>query len=189
MPLIPCKTPTDSYRLLIGQNLLPPSSLSEVMTPLSEIAVAIRPAQRSDLDAINAVVEAAVSFWARSKHLSPDTLPDYAYHTIDLDLSILLLVIGSQQHILGVAACSAADGMAAAQGHNALRLDGPYIHPAHHAQGIGDQLMNEARVLAHRQGRDGLLIRPRVPTSSFLHAMGLRTNRPNQQPCKGAKLT
>lgn len=144
------------------------------MSPEAEIAVAIRPAQRSDLDAINAVVDAAVMSWARAAQVGTASLPDYAYRAIDLDLSMLLLVVGSQRHILGVAACGSAGPGDAQPGSNALRLDGPYIHPDHHHQGIGLQILAEASALARRQGRDGLLMTPRVHGEGFLHAMGVQ---------------
>jgi len=146
------------------------------MTVAPEIAVAIRPAHRSDLDAINAVVEAAVMSWASTNQVRPGTVPDCSYHAIDLDLSMLLLVIGSQRHILGVVACGSADPVDTEPGHNnALRLDGPYIHPAHDHQGIHGQLLDEARALARRQGRNGLLIQPRVPALDLLKAISMNT--------------
>jgi ribosomal protein S18 acetylase RimI-like enzyme len=146
------------------------------MTIATEIPVAIRPAHRSDLDAINAVVEAAVMSWALAEQVRPSAIPDCSYQAIDLDLSMLLLAVGSQRHILGVVACGSADPVdTTPDHHNALRLDGPYIHPAHDQQGIGSQLLDEARALARRQGRDGLLIQPRVPASGLLKTMDMNT--------------
>lgn len=136
------------------------------MHPDTEIPVAIRPAQRSDLDAINHVVEGAVMAWARAARIKPNTLPDLRYRPVDLDIAMLLVVVGSHQHVLGVVACasginSTSDGDSPAQ--TVLRLDGPYIDPSHDQSDIGNQLLDEAKVLARRQGRQGLVIEPRLP--------------------------
>lgn len=156
------------------------------MSPESEIAVAIRPAHRSDLDAINAVVEAAVLSWAKTERLKPSSLPDYAYGPADLDRCMLLLVVGSHRRILGVAACSCAESRGESSSDNPLRLDGPYVHPDHHGRGIGPQIVAEACALARRQGRNGLLVEPRVRDQSFLQAMGMPAQPSGGQPAQGA---
>lgn len=160
--------------------------VSSLMSPEPEIAVAIRPAHRSDLDAVNAVVEAAVLSWARARQLKPASLPDYGYSPADLDRCILLLVVGSQRHILGVAACGCAESREPACGGDALRLDGPYVHPDHHQSGIGPQIVAEACALARRQGRDGLLVAPRVQDQGFLQAMGMPAPPAGGQAAQGA---
>lgn len=143
------------------------------MSREAEIAVAIRPAHRSDLDAINGVVEAAVLSWARAIHLKPGTLPDCRFSAADLDRCMLLLVVGSQRHILGVAACGCAEADDTDPADNPLRLDGPYVHPDHHRHDVGLQIVAEASALARRQGRNCLLVQPRVHDEQFLPVMGM----------------
>lgn len=138
-----------------------------------EIAVAIRLAQRSDLDAVNAVVERAVASWARTEHVKRGSLPDIGFCLADLDRCMLLLAIGSRRHVLGVAACRVSEQADAEPGANPLHIDGPYIHPDHHDQGIGAEMVAEACALARRQGRDCLLVAPRVHGEHFLDAMGM----------------
>lgn len=134
------------------------------MQPETEIAVAIRPAQRSDLDAINRVVEGAVLSWAHDAHVKLHSLPDLRYRSVDLDLAILLVVIGSHQHVLGVVSCACASTASTGgeSPYNVLRLDGPYIDPDYRGTDIGLQLLDEAKSLARRQGRQALVIEPRL---------------------------
>jgi GNAT superfamily N-acetyltransferase len=143
------------------------------MTDANEIAVAIRPAQRSDLDAINGVVEAAVMSWPLPAKAKRRALPDLHFHPIDLDQSVLLVVIGSHRHILGVAACDPTHAVHAPAGKRALLLDGLYVHPDHHHHDIARHLLDEARVLARRHGRDGLLVRARRETEALFLGQGM----------------
>lgn len=143
------------------------------MTDSNEIAVAIRPAQRSDLDAINGVVEAAVMSWPLPGKQKRRALPDFHFHPIDLDQSILLVAVGSHRHILGVAACDPANSACAPAGQLALVLDGLYVHPEHEHHDIASHLLDEAMALARRHGREGLLVKTHGEGGALLHAQGL----------------
>lgn len=135
-----------------------------------EIAVVIRPAQRSDLDAINRLIDCAALQWAREAHQRPGRLPDCRFEPMDLDLDMLLVVIGARQHVLGVISCACGRG---ADSQNVLHLDGPYVAPSHRHTDIGEQLLAEAKALARRQGRAGLVLERRLsgqspaPTARF----------------------
>lgn len=143
------------------------------VSAVTEIALAIRPAQRSDLDAINGVVEAAVMSWPLPAKLKRRALPDFHYHTIDLDVAMLLIAIGSRSHVLGVVACEPARLTDNPQERNALLLDGLFIHPDYRDHGIAGHLLDEARALARRQGRDGLLVKVRAEVEDFFRDQGL----------------
>ncbi len=135
----------------------------------TEIAVTIRPAKRSDLDAINRVVDEAMLCWARAAHVKAHTLPDLRYRSAHLDLAMLLVVVGSQQHVLGVVSCACAttDNVGGDATCSVLRLDGPYIDPGYSGTDIGAQLIDEAKALARRQGRQALVIEPRLQNPSY----------------------
>ena len=143
------------------------------MTHGPEIAVTIRPAQRSDLDAINGIVDAAVTSWPLPEPVRHQTLTHSHYEPIDLDEAVLLLAVSAQRHILGFAACCHIPGLDTPAGKNALLLDGPYVHPRHAHHGIGSQLLDEAIALARRQGCDGLLAKAPALTDGFFRSHGM----------------
>lgn len=144
------------------------------MSQGNEVAITIRPAQRSDLDAINGVLDAALTTRPDSGPARAGEVPHPHYHAIDLDIDLLLLAVSARQHILGVAACRRADPQEVPSGMDAVLLDGPYVHPLHSHQGIGSQLLDEARALARRQGRDGLLVKPLTGSDSFFQSHGMQ---------------
>jgi GNAT superfamily N-acetyltransferase len=144
-----------------------------VMDHSHEIAISICPAQRSDLDAINAVVEAAVLHARLPEPVQYQTLSDSHFEPIDLDETVLLLALSARDHILGVAACSHGRVWDSAAGLDTLLLEGPYVHPRHTHQGIGSQLLAEAVALARRQGCDGLMVKACGEAEGFFLSHGL----------------
>jgi len=135
--------------------------------------VNLRPAERSDLDAINRVVEAAVMTWDLPERVKRLSLASYRYTTFDLD-HIAMVVAEDQSHnIVGVAAWEAADPRDTPQGHSALLLHGIYVHPAHHHQGIGRQLFLAAEHAMRQQRFDGLLVKAQHSADGFFSSLGM----------------
>jgi len=133
----------------------------------------LRPVERSDLDAINRVVEAAVMTWDLPERVKRLSLSSYRYTTFDLDHFAMVVAEDQDHNIVGVAAWEAADSREAPQGLSALLLHGIFVRPTHHHQGIGRQLFLAAEHAMHQQRFDGLLVKAQHSADGFFSSMGM----------------
>ncbi|MEJ2179918.1 MAG: GNAT family N-acetyltransferase, partial [Gammaproteobacteria bacterium] len=99
----------------------------------------LRVAKKDDLDAINAVIEAAVMNWHLPDRIKRLALPSYRYSSIDYEHLEILVAETVDTGIVGVAACEMADPDEV-PGQRALLLHGLYVSPEIQHQGIGSQL-------------------------------------------------
>ena len=128
--------------------------------------VNIRVARREDLDAINAVIEAAVMNWRLPERIKRLALPSYRYTNIDYEhLEILvseMIGIG----IVGVAGCEMAEPNEI-PGQQALLLHGLYVLPDLQHHGIGSQLFRAIETLVYKHKCDGLLVKAQTDAVGF----------------------
>jgi len=132
----------------------------------------LRAARRRDLDAINAVIEAAVMNWNLPERIKRLALPSYRYSNIDYEHLEILVAETVDEGIVGVAACEIADPDEV-PGLRALLLHGLYVQPNVQHQGIGSQLFRAMEVLVHKHKCDGLLVKAQTDAVEFFehHAM------------------
>ena len=132
----------------------------------------LRAARRRDLDAINAVIEAAVMNWRLPERIKRLALPSYRYSNIDYEHLEILVAETVDEEIVGVAGCEMAEPNEM-PGQQALLLHGLYVLPDLQHQGIGSQLFRAIETLVHKHKCDGLLVKAQTDAVEFFehHAM------------------
>lgn len=136
-------------------------------------ALTLRPARRTDLDALNAVVEAAVMTWKLPERVKRLSLPSYRYDLHDLDHLGVVLAEDAEGRVLGLAAWEPADPRDAPAGRRALLLHGLYVHPRAQGRGVGTRLLQAAEEAVRTLGLDGLLVKAQADAEGFFRARGL----------------
>ena len=146
----------------------------EFMTDMSVGEITIRPADESDLDSINRVIEAAVMTWALPERVKQLSLPVYRYTRQDMAHLGVVVAECQQLQVCGVAAWEQADPHDAPAGCRTLLLHGIYVDPAYHRQGVGRRLFAAAESAVRLSGYDGLLVRAQRDATAFFNSMGMR---------------
>lgn len=142
------------------------------MTPRT---VKIRPAKKTDLDAINHVIESAVMSWRLPGRVKRLSLPSYRYDALDFNHLEMVVAEIANQHIAGVAAWEQADTRDTPNDHTALLLHGIYVDPEYQRQGIGRHLYKTAERAARKHQYDGILVKAQSGASGFF--ISQRMNR------------
>jgi GNAT superfamily N-acetyltransferase len=140
---------------------------------MATISIHLRSALKTDLDAVNRIIEAAVMTWnlpARVKRLS---LSSYRYSELDFKHLNMVVAEDSEQNVIGVAAWEPAESKDLPAGKNALLLHGIYVQPQQHRRGIGHQLFQAAEQVAKENHFDGLLVKAQEDACGFFIAQGM----------------
>jgi len=135
--------------------------------------VKIRVARREDLDAINAVIEAAVMNWRLPERIKRLALPSYRYTHIDYEHLEILVSEMIDIGIVGVAGCEMAEPNEV-PGQQALLLHGLYVHPDLQHHGIGSQLFRAIETLVRKHKCDGLLVKAQTDAVGFFEFHGMQ---------------
>ncbi|WP_455210687.1 GNAT family N-acetyltransferase [Kaarinaea lacus] len=133
----------------------------------------IRSANKTDLDAINLVTEAAVMTWDLPERVKRLSLSSYRYNELDFDHLDMVVAEDSHEHIIGVASWEPAEAKDAPAGHTALLLHGIYVNPSYHRRGIGQQLFRAAEHAVRKHHFDGLLVKAQQDANDFFLSMGM----------------
>ncbi|MCA1789138.1 MAG: GNAT family N-acetyltransferase [Thioalkalivibrio sp.] len=133
----------------------------------------IRDAGGSDLDAVNAVVEAAIHTWKLPERVKRLALPLYRYTPEDL-AHLQLRVLEKPPGIIAVAACEPADPRDLPGAGSGMLLHGLYVDPARHRQGLGARLLGDAAGAARDRGHEGILVRAQADAEGFFAGRGFR---------------
>ena len=131
----------------------------------------IRDAVRADLDAVNAVVEAAIQTWKLPDRVKRLALPVYRYTSEDLG-HLQLRVLEQSSGIVAVAAWEPADPRDLPGAGSGMLLHGLYVDPARHGQGLGARLLDDAAGAARVRGHDGILVRAQADAEGFFARRG-----------------
>lgn len=148
--------------------------------------IAIRPASAADFAALNQVIEAAVMTWDLPERVKRLSLPSYRYD--DTDLAHLSVHIASTDDTnspaktcVGIVAWEDCDPLDRPPHTRHVRLlHGLYVHPAHHQQGIGTQLLQHAEQSTCMSGDtdtppyDGILVKAQHGAQRFFLHHGYR---------------
>jgi predicted N-acetyltransferase YhbS len=151
---------------------------------MPSLNVTIRPADKTDLDAINRVIESAVMGWQLPERVKRLSLPSYRYDTLDFDHLEMVVAEDDEQQIIGIASWQQADSNDSPANQSALLLHGIYVEPASQHRGIGRQLFHSAEKAARKHGYQGLLVKAQQDASAFFIAQGmhrLQTEDPSRQ--------
>jgi N-acetylglutamate synthase-like GNAT family acetyltransferase len=133
--------------------------------------ITIRPANKTDLPAINRVIEKSVMTWQLPERVKRLALPSYRYDELDLQ-HFSVIVASDDGHIIGVAAWDTEP----CQGPNdtkGLLLHGLYVDPQQQRRGIGRQLLASVEAGAREQQADGLLVKVQKDAEDFFSTQGL----------------
>ncbi len=133
----------------------------------------IRDAARIDLDAVNAVVAAAIHTWRLPERVKRLALPVYRYTPEDL-AHLQLRVLARAHGIVAVAAWETADPRDLPEAGSGMLLHGLYVDPARHGQGLGARLLEDAAGAARDRGHEGILVRAQADAEGFFARRGFR---------------
>jgi GNAT superfamily N-acetyltransferase len=139
----------------------------------ADIDIKLRRLASVDLDAANAVVEAAIMTWDLPERVKRLSLASYRYNVHDLEHLTIMGALDAAEAIVGVAAWEPASAADTPDGAEGLLLHGIYVIPTLHRTGIGSRLIGAA-IRAARQGRfDGMLVKANPDAQGFFLARGM----------------
>lgn len=132
----------------------------------------LRSATLQDLDAINAVIEAAILNWQLPERIKRLALPSYRYTQVDYENLEIIVAEMPEKGIVGVAGCEIAEP-GEVPGKQALLLHGLYVSPEVQHQSIGSKLFRVVEGLVVKHKCDGLLVKAQTDAVGFFefHAM------------------
>jgi len=133
----------------------------------------IRDATRADLDAVNAVVAAAIHTWKLPERVRRLALPVYRYTPEDL-AHLQLRVLEQASDVVAVAAWEPADPRDLPGAGSGMLLHGLYVDPVRHGQGLGARLLDDAAGAARDRGHEGILVRAQADAEGFFARRGFR---------------
>lgn len=128
--------------------------------------VQLRTAEKRDLEAINAVIEAAVMGWRLPERIKRLALPSYRYTEVDYDHIEFVVAEIADRGIIGVAGCEIADP-GEVPDKQALLLHGLYVLPEMQHKGIGTKLLQAVEKLVSKYACDGLLVKAQADAVGF----------------------
>jgi GNAT superfamily N-acetyltransferase len=140
----------------------------------SEQAVALRSAQRADLDGLNAVVTACIMRWDLPERVKRLTLNSYLYHSHDLDHLDILLAVTEEAKIVGVAAFEPAAPADLPKGQCGLSLHGLYVEPNYQHHGVGGRLVGAVLEQVRVRHLNGLLVKAQSGAVGFFLQQGFK---------------
>ncbi len=136
--------------------------------------ITLRQGTVNDLQAVNAVIGAAIMTWDLPERVKRLSAPSYRYHAQDLEHLTLMVAESAVGELIGIAAWEPAETGDTPEQQKGLLLHGIYVDPKLHHQGIGGRLL-EAALEAGRHGDyDGLLVRASKDAQGFFAAHGLQ---------------
>ena len=142
------------------------------------VKIQIRPADISELDAINHVIELAVMSWDLPDRVKRLSMPSYRYDAMDFRaLQIVIALEGNE--VVGTATWEAADPKETPQDASGLLLHGIYVDPARQHRGIGSLLFRAAEEAARAQEYDGLLVKAQTSADGFFLSRGMHRLAPD----------
>ncbi len=143
------------------------------MAFVNPATVHLRPAQKADLAALNAVIERAVMTWRLPERVKRLTLFAYRYRPHDLEDMHIVVAEDRARAVIGVAAWAPAEARDVPAGRRGLLLHGLYVDPAHARRGVGGRLLEAALAAARERGFGGLLVKAQSGTVGFFVARGM----------------
>lgn len=137
--------------------------------------IKLRQGTADDLEAVNALIEAAIITWDLPDRVKRLSLPSYCYRAHDLEHLVLVIAESATGDMMGIATWEPAETEDMPENQAGLLLHGIYVHPVQHHKGIGGRLL-DAVLQAGREedGYDGLLVKANKDAQGFFAAKGLQ---------------
>jgi predicted N-acetyltransferase YhbS len=136
----------------------------------TKASVVIRPAQKDDLNAINAIIESCVMSWNLPERVKRLSLSSYRYGPYDLYHFDLVLAEITGGEIAGVAAWEPATPSDLPKDTTGMLLHGLYVAPPRQNQGIGRRLIDSALEAVRKQGMNGLLVKAQADAIGYFQS-------------------
>ncbi len=143
----------------------------------------IRPAEATELDVVNRVVEQAIMGWELPERVKRLALPSYRYTTFDMHHMELWLAEGPDIGVLGLVAWEPADPQESPDGETAMLLHGIFVAPSNQHQGIGSRLLQTVEKTARAANFTGILVKAQTDAVGFFRALDysqLSTDNPDR---------
>lgn len=140
---------------------------------MSQSAFTIRPAKQTDLEALNAVIRAAIMNWNLPERVKRLSIPSYLYDQHDLQHMSIMVAEDSSGKIVATAAWETAPSRDLPSGHSGLLLHGIFVRPEQQQRGIGGTLLQSAERAVREQQLDGLLVKAQTDAVEFFIAQGM----------------
>jgi GNAT superfamily N-acetyltransferase len=115
--------------------------------------ITIRLAGTQDLDELNRVVEQAVMSWRLPDRVKRLALPSYRYSEFDMRHMEILVAVGPDKSLVGLAAWELSDKQKAFDDKTAILLHGIFVLPKHQRHGIGSHLLRMVEETALKRPR------------------------------------
>ena len=131
----------------------------------------IRTAKKTDLDAINQLIHAAVMDWKLPERVKQLSVTSYYYNDIDLK-HLDIIVAEENKKILAVAALEKEANFSLPK-RDAILLHGIYVLPEQQGTGLGRKLFYEIEAMAHAKQAGAILVKAQKDAEGFFRAMGL----------------
>ena len=171
MSLDPLHTATIAAEMIAATFApLEPSRSEGVSNVSGADNITLRKAEYRDLGQINTLIAAAMDTWRLSKRVKRLSLPLYQYNAQDLEHLQVIVAETEATTIAGIAAIEPADASEYPRGHNAALLQGIYVDPFRHRNGIGTRLLRYMQATASSRGYDGLLVKANPEARTFFEA-------------------
>ena len=134
--------------------------------------VTIRLASLQDLDELNQVVEQAIMSWRLPDRVKRLALPSYRYNDLDIQHMEILVAVGPNKAIIGLAAWELHDQYRDAPLTPAILLHGIYVLPEYQRHGVGSHLLKMVEETARSTGLSGVLTKAQSDAVGFFRAKG-----------------
>ena len=139
----------------------------------SLVNIRLRRGKTDDLDAVNAIIHAAIMTWDIPERVKRLSLPIYRYNAHDLEHLTLIIAESNAGEMVGIATWEDADAADVPGGQRGLLLHGIYVHPEQRQRGIGSRLLEAALQAGREKDFDGLLVKANPDAQGFFLGRGL----------------
>ncbi len=136
--------------------------------------IRLRQGTADDLEAVNALIQAAIMTWDLPERVKRLSLPSYRYDAQDLEHLVLIIAESATGDMMGIATWEPAETEVTPESQEGLLLHGLYVHPEQHHKGIGGRLLDAVLQAGREDGYDGLLVRANKDAQGFFAAKGLQ---------------
>jgi GNAT superfamily N-acetyltransferase len=137
-------------------------------------SIQLRFAKSTDLDAINAVVTAAVMQWDLPERVKRLALSSYHYSEHDFSTMGFMVAEDRATHqVVGIAAWEPAHGTDLPPQRTGLLLHGLYVLPQRQGAGVGAKLFSAVEKVAGEEGYHGIVVKAQSGAGGFFRRQGM----------------
>ena len=138
---------------------------------MPDSVIYISNAKKTDLPAINRVIEAAIMQWNLPERVKRLSLPSYFYNEFDLE-HFEIIVAKDANDIIGVASLELADQLDTPGNQTGVLLHGLYVHPDKQDKGTGKLLIDAAEKVVRDKGLNGIIVKAQADAIGYFIKQG-----------------